>query len=396
MKWTLVPIFLVSTMATAIGQEQQDPRQWLEEVTAAKALDWVRERNAKSTSELAKSSEFAALDDRLLKILDSKDKIPLISKEGTWYYNFWRDAQNPRGLWRRTTLDEYRKPKPSWETVLDLDALGKEENENWVWHGADFLYPSYDRVLLSLSRGGADASVVREFDVTTKQFVPDGFKLPEAKSQSTWKDRNTLLVGTDFGKDSLTKSGYPRITKEWKRGTPLGEAKLVFEGKVDDVAADVNWDPTPGFEREIATRATTFYTNETFLGHDGQFVKIDKPDDAEASFHREWMFLTLRTDWTIRDKTWKAGSLLAIKAEAFAKGERNFDLLFEPTERVSLAGHSNTRNHLILNLLDNVCNRLFVLTPEQGTWSRKALSDTAPSAAQMPPPSIPSRATIIF
>ena len=378
MRWTLVPIFLVSTMATAVGQEQQDPRQWLEEVTAAKALDWVRERNAKSTSELAKSPEFAALDDRLLKILDSKDKIPLISKEGTWYYNFWRDAQNPRGLWRRTTLEEYRKPKPSWETVLDLDALGKEENENWVWHGADFLYPSYDRVLLSLSRGGADASVVREFDVTTKRFVPEGFKLPEAKSRSTWKNRNTLLVGTDFGKDSLTKSGYPRITKEWKRGTPLEDAKVIFEGKVDDVAADVNWDPTPGFEREIATRATTFYTNETFLGHDGQFVKIDKPDDAEASFHREWMFVTLRTDWTIGGKTWKAGSLLAIRAEAFAKGERNFDLLFEPTERTSLASFSNTRNHLILNLLDNVCNRLYVLTPEQGTWSRKALSDTAP------------------
>jgi prolyl oligopeptidase len=378
MKWTLVPIFLVSTMATAIGQEQQDSRQWLEEVTAAKALDWVRERNAKSTGELAKSPEFAALDDRLLRILDSKDKIPLISRAGAWYYNLWRDAQNPRGLWRRTTLEEYRKPNPSWETVLDVDALGKEESENWVWHSADFLYPSYDRVLLSLSRGGADATVLREFDVTTKRFVPDGFTLPEAKSRSTWKNRNTLLVGTDFGKDSLTKSGYPRITKEWKRGTPLGEAKVVFEGKVDDVAAEVDWDPTPGFEREIATRATTFYTNETFLGHDGQFVKIDKPADAEASFHREWLFITLRTDWVIKDKTWKAGSLLAIKAEAFAKGERNFDLLFEPTERVSLAAHSNTRNHLILNLLDNVCNRLYVLTPENGTWSRKALSDTAP------------------
>ena len=288
--------------------------------------------NAVSTGELAKSPEFTALNERLLHILDSKDKIPLIAKHGAWYYNFWKDDKNPRGLWRRTTLEEYRKPKPNWEIVLNLDALGNAEKENWVWHGADFLYPNYDRALLSLSRGGADADVVREFDVITKTFVQNGFKLPEAKSASTWKDRDTLLVGTDFGKDSLTKSGYPRIAKEWKRGTPLAEAKLIFEGKTDDVSAGVGWDPTPGFEREIAYRAITFFTNEMLVRRAGQFVRIDKPDDAEASFHREWMFLTLRTDWTVSGKTWKAGSLLAIKDEAFTKGDRNFDLLFAPSE----------------------------------------------------------------
>ncbi len=379
MKWPLVLIFLVSMMTTAMGQEQkEDPRQWLEDVSGAKALSWVRERNAISTGELAKSLEFAALNERLLHILDSKDKIPFITKQGAWYYNFWKDDKNPRGLWRRTTLEEYRKPKPNWEIVLDLDALGNEEKENWVWHGADFLYPGYDRALLSLSRGGADADVVREFEVITKTFVQDGFRLPEAKSASTWKNRDTLLVGTDFGKDSLTKSGYPRIAKEWKRGTPLAEAKLVFEGKVDDVSAGVGWDPTPGFEREIAYRSLTFFTNEMFVRRAGQFVRIDKPDDADASFHREWLFLTLRTDWTVGGKTRKAGSLLAIKDEAFTKGDRNFDLLFEPSERKSLASFSNTRNHLILNELDNVCNRLFVLTPEHGRWKRTALSDTAP------------------
>lgn len=378
MNRVLALIILVSTMTTVSGQEQPDPRAWLEDVAGAKALDWVRQRNATSTGELAKSPEFLALNDRLLKILDSKDKIPFIAKHGAWYYNFWQDEKNPRGLWRRTTLEEYRKPSPNWEIVLDLDALGKEEHENWVWHGSDFLFPTYDRALLSLSRGGADASVVREFDVTTKQFVKDGFVLPEAKSQSTWKNRDTLLVGTDFGKDSLTKSGYPRIAKEWKRGTPLANAKLVFEGRVDDVAAGVGWDPTPGFEREIASRAVTFFTNETLVRRGQEFVKIDKPDDADASFHREWLFLTLRTDWTVGGKTWKAGSLLAIKDAAFAKGERNFDLLFEPSERKSLASHSNTRNHLILNELDNVCNRLYVLTPEKGGWKRKSLSDSAP------------------
>ena len=98
-----------------------------------------------------------------------------IEKIGPYYYNFWRDAKNPRGLWRRTTLDEYKKAKPNWEIVLDLDALGKEEKTNWVWHGAQALKPDYKRALVSLSRGGADASVVREFDLTTKSFVNDGY-----------------------------------------------------------------------------------------------------------------------------------------------------------------------------------------------------------------------------
>jgi prolyl oligopeptidase len=370
--------FLVSTMTTLVGQEPADPRQWLEEVTGEKALAWVRERNATSTAELAKSSEFASLDDRLLKILDSKDKIPHIDKAGPWYYNFWKDEKNPRGIWRRTTLDEYRKAAPNWETVLDIDALAKAEKENWVWHGPNFLYPGYERALISLSRGGADAAVVREFDVITRTFLKDGFTLPEAKSETSWKDRDTLVVGTDFGKDSLTKSGYPRMCKEWKRGTPLTAAKLIFEGKVDDVFAGVSFDPTPGFEREIAYRAPTFFTNEMSVKRGDKFVRIDKPDDAEASFHREWMFLKLRTDWTVGGKTWKAGALLAIRDEAFTKGDRSFDLIFEPSERKSLGSYGNTRDHLILNELDNVCNRIFVLTPEKGTWKRTPLGNTEP------------------
>src|SRR5215210_963110 len=157
-----------------VAQEAKDPYQWLEDVTGEKALAWVKERNAKSTGELAQGPEFKALEGRLLKILDAKDRIPFIDKEGPWYYNFWRDEKNKRGLWRRTTLEEYRKDKPDWEIVLDLDALGKEEKENWVWGGANFLQPKYERCLVSLSRGGADARVVREFDVVKKEFVKDG------------------------------------------------------------------------------------------------------------------------------------------------------------------------------------------------------------------------------
>jgi len=255
-------------------------------VTGEKALNWVKGRNAVSTAELTRGPEFAALDKRLLQILDSKDRIPGISKHGAWYYNFWRDDKNKRGLWRRTTLEEYRKDKPNWETILDLDALSEKEKVNWVWHGASFLRPKQERCLISLSRGGADASVFREFDVTTKDFVKDGFVIPEAKSQVSWKDINTLFVATDFGPGTLTKSGYPRITKEWKRGAPLTDAKVVFEGQPEDVSADAFWDLTLGYEREFASRQPTFFTNELFVRRDGKFVKIDKPDDAVSSFHR--------------------------------------------------------------------------------------------------------------
>jgi len=370
-------LWLISAI-TVFAQDAKDPYQWLEDVTAEKCLEWARERNAKTTAELAQGPEFKALDERLLKILDARDRIPMISKDGPWYYNFWRDEKNKRGLWRRTTLDEYRKESPNWEIVLDLDKLAAEEKENWVWGGANFLQPKYERCMISMSRGGADAKVTREFEVATKSFVNDGFTLAEAKSVVSWKDKDTLYVGTDFGKGTLTTSGYPRITKEWKRGTKLEDAKLIYEGEPDDMRANAFWDLSPGYEREFASRRVTFYSGETFVRRDGKFVKIDKPDDAEVRVHRELLFVTPRTEWKVGDKTYPGGSLLAIDFEGFMKGDRKFDVLFEPTARKSLAGYSPTRTKVIVNELDNVSNHLYVLSREGGTWKREELPGAAP------------------
>jgi prolyl oligopeptidase len=173
---------LVIVMAgNARGAEPDDPYRWLEEVTGAEPLAWVRARNAESTGELAGSDAFHALQSRILGALDSDAKIPFVQKIGPLYYNFWKDAKHQRGIWRRTTLEEYRKPEPEWETVLDLDALNAAEHENWVWHGAEVLKPDYQRCLISLSRGGADADVVREFELPARAFVTGGYTLPEAK-----------------------------------------------------------------------------------------------------------------------------------------------------------------------------------------------------------------------
>ena len=375
MYWSLLVLaaILLALPVTVAAADEKDPYLWLEEVTGEKALAWVKERNAESTAELTKGPEFQTLNDRLLKILDSKEKIPYIGKRGEFFYNFWRDEKNKRGLWRRTTLEEYRKPEPKWEVMLDLDALAEREKENWVWHGSTWLEPTYDRCLIALSRGGADADVIREFDPRTKEFVKDGFSLPEAKSDVAWKDRDTLLVGTDFGEGSLTDSGYPRVVKEWKRGTKLADAALVFEGQKTDVAVAAMKDMTKGFEREFIHRAVTFWESELFFRTNGKLVKVEKPIDAIAGIHREWLLLRLRTPWSVAGKAYSAGALLAAKFDEFLKGERKFDVLFEPTDRKSLASHAPTRNHIILNELDNVKSRLVVLTYRDGKWQRAEL-----------------------
>jgi prolyl oligopeptidase len=350
-----------------------DPYLWLEDVGGERALDWVRARNQDSQEVLAATPLFAELQQQILGILDSTARIPYVTKRGEHLYNFWQDQQNPRGLWRRTTLAEYGKDAPQWDVVLDLDALGKQEGENWVWKGAAFLLPERTRCLLSLSRGGADAVVVREFDVATRQFVADGFVLPEAKSTISWRDRDAIYVATDFGPGTLTDSGYPRTARLWRRGTPLSAAEPIAEGQTGDVYLVASRDQIKGFERDYVYRAPTFFTNELFLLRGGKQVRIDKPDSAKASLHREWLFLELREDWQVGEATHTAGSLLACKLEAFLAGERRFDTLFAPGERTSLDGFSPTRDHVLLNVLDNVRNRIYVLTHGQGGWQRQAL-----------------------
>jgi prolyl oligopeptidase len=363
---------------TANAQDGGDPYLWLEDVTGDKAIAWVRERNVESTTELANSEEFKALNSRLMTILDSDERIPRIEKAGKHYYNFWRDAKNPRGLWRRTTLEEYRKARPSWEIVLDLDELAKEEKENWVWSGATFLQPSYDRCLVRLSRGGADATVVREFDVQKKSFVTDGFTLPEAKSVVAWRGPDSLFVGTDFGPESLTKSGYPRLVKEWRRGQPLAEAALVYEAQTGDMRAAGSRELAEGFERDFVSRRIDFRKSETFVRENGQLIKIDIPDDAIMNVHRDMLFIFLRSPWTVAEKSFPAGALLATGLQPFLEGKRELDLLFEPSERTSLEDFAPLRNVVILTVLDNVRSRLWVLTREDGAWKRDELPGTPP------------------
>ncbi len=362
--------------ATPTVDPADDPYGWLEEISGDRPMAWVAERNATTVAALGSSPEFDRTRTELLEVLDSDTRIPYVVRRGEYLYNFWRDEAHPRGLWRRTTLAGYRGDEPDWQVLLDLDALGEAEGESWVWGGAKVRRPDLTRALVMLSRGGSDAQVTREFDLTTGEFVPDGFTLPEAKSDVSWIDPDTLFVATDFGPGSMTTSGYPRLAKQWRRGTPLESATLVYEGAADDMFIDAYHDPTEGYERDFVSRRIDFWTEELYhRTPDGELVLVDIPPDAQADVHREWLLVETRSPWTVDGTTYPAGALLAARFDAYQAGDRTMTVLFEPTERVFLTAHSWTRNHLILNLLDDVSSRLEVLTPTgSGEWHREQLA----------------------
>ncbi|WP_344244599.1 prolyl oligopeptidase family serine peptidase [Isoptericola hypogeus] len=394
--------------STPLDPGAPDPFSWLEDVEGDVALEWVRERNDHAHATVGGTDGFAATEAAIREVLDSDQRIPDVSRIGDHLYNFWRDAEHERGLWRRTTLESYRSAEPAWEPVLDLDALAAAEGQSWVWHGASLLRPApeqlaagepWRRALVDLSPGGSDADVTREFDLVDKRFVPaaeGGFERDTARADGAvgakgglaWADEDTVYAFTDFGPGTTTPSGYPRTVRLWRRGTPLDAAVVVYEGTDDDMYISARRSRTPGFERDLVSRSIAFYRSETFLVEavgtpEQRLVKIDVPESAEVGFHREWLLVELRDDWVPEPggpapRTYPAGSLLAAPADAFLAGSRDLAVLFEPTPSTSLVGASWTRHHLVVNVLDDVRNRLEVLTPPEdagagGGWQRSAL-----------------------
>jgi len=362
-------LHLIPLLLTAMANAQtDDPYLWLEDVAGEKPMAWVRERNAESQPQLEARPEFKALHERLLAIYNSKERIPVVQARGKWLYNFWQDEKSPRGLWRRTTLDEYRKKDPAWETVIDVGKVGADENENWVWKGATCLYPDFARCLVSLSRGGADAVEIREFDTVKREFVKGGFVLPMSKGDVAWRDADTLYIARDFGPGTLTTSGYPRIVKEWKRGTPMAEAKTIFEGKESDVGVGPVVANEKGRRYERLQRNIDFWNSEEYLRRGNQWVRIEAPLDASLVTVRGELIIHLKTDWKPAGTTYRSGSLISTDLDKFLDGGRDFEPIFTPRERVALQTFDATRGHLVLDLLDHVKGRVIEVKRENGKW----------------------------
>ena len=347
-----------------------DPYLWLEGVEDEKALAWVEENNAESLGYLQNLDTYQPLYERNLAIYNSDDRIAYPSQRGDYVFNFWRDEDNKKGLWRRASLESYLSGEPDWQVMIDVDQLAEQEDENWVWKGASCLRPDYTRCLVNLSRGGADATVVREFDITEGGFVEDGFYLPEAKSSLFWIDEDTVFVGTDFGEGSLTDSGYARIAKIWNRGEPLSEARTVFEGEKSDVFAGAfrTWDGDTGYN--VLTRAPSFFTSRYWLlKDDGEQVRIDIPEDADLEgVVQNQLLVELKSAWDVGGQTYPQGALLSIGLDDFLAGERDFQVLVTPTDTSAIDGVTSTRDYLIVNHLDNVTNTLERFRLEDGQW----------------------------
>jgi prolyl oligopeptidase len=361
--------------AAVLADPGEDPYLWLEEIEGEEALAWVTERSAGDQATLEAVPEFAPMHEKLLEIYNSRDKLAYPGVRGEVVYNFWQDAEHVRGIWRRTSVADYLNDEPGWEVVLDLDALAEAEDENWVWKGASGLYPDYERFLITLSRGGGDASVVREYDAVKKEFVKDGFHVPEAKSRVGWKDENTLWLGTDFGEGSLTTSGYPRLVKMWKRGTGMDEAQLVFEGETTDMGVGAYTVNTPEGSYDLVYRTPEFFKGDYWLLRDGKLTALEIPRDASPSgIFKKQFLLSLRSDWTVGDVTYPADALLALDLDAFLGGDRNFKVLFSPEQRVALGGMTTSLNYLLVTTMDNVKSRLYRYSFDGKAWQKEEIA----------------------
>jgi prolyl oligopeptidase len=363
---------MVAIATSAVIAQDDDPYIWLEEVEGKEALEWVEERNKHSLGILEGDSRFKGLMDRALKDYNATDKIAYGSVENGEVHNFWQDATNVRGLWRKTTLESYASDNPVWETVLDYDALAKSEGENWVYKGRDCLHGT-TRCMIRLSRGGGDAVVVREFDTATKSFVDSGFESPEAKQNTAWLDADTLLIGTDFGDGTMNESGYARQVRVWKRGTSLSDAALIHDSAPEIVFNFPMASHRGDGQYAGVIQGPDFFTQVLYLMNDeGKLQKLDLPLGIDfQGFFGDQMIILMRKGWETGGKSVAAGSLVSVKVSDLLAGNpaNSLTAIFTPGERNSIDGVSIGRDRIFLSVLDEVTGQLISATHSDDGWA---------------------------
>ncbi len=349
-----------------------DKYLWLEEVDGVKARLFASEETEKTLKHFRNNPLFNQIKKELKIIQESQDRLPAVELRSEYLYNFWQDEGHVKGIWRRILLEEFQAKASKWEILLDLDKLSEEEEETWVWQGADFLKPCFEDCLLYLSRGGSDASVVREFNIKTKKFNLQGFNIPQAKTMVSWEDINTIFVGSDFGPGSLTKAGYARTIRVWKRGEPLSEAKTIFSGDFEDNVVYTFASEDNHQRRRFFTRAQSFYEGQTWeLQTDGQLKRLDLPLDVQFyGCHSGDYILSLRSNWKKNETEFVAGSVLSLNESG------QVSELFKPAkgqfQEISMTDISFGKKNIYLNLLDNIRGKIIAYHKiSDGTWSSR-------------------------
>ena len=356
----------------------EDPFLWLEDVNGPRAMAWVKAENAKTLAVLENDPHFAGFYADALQLAEAKDRIPVPSFVRNQIYNYWQDESHVRGIWRRTTLDDFSQAEPAWETVLDLDALSATEKANWVWEGADCRWPEERRCLLLLSDGGEDAVTVREFDLVTKQFVPGGFALPRGKQDTAWEDDDTLLVSREWVPGEMTASGYPYVVKRLKRGQPLSSAVEIYRGKPSDISVNpLVLHDGDGNRVTLILRGVTFFTGEYYVLTPGGLRQLAVPLKSDVSaLVAGRLLLTLREDWTVNGRTFAQGSLVAVNLSDAIADPANLKpvLVYAPGPRESLDQVAATKSRLVLTAYHDVKGRAFIYTPAAGgAWTSSPL-----------------------
>lgn len=350
-----------------------DPYGWMEEIEGARALEWARAENARSLPQLQNDARYPGIYADALEIVTAEDRIPGVYFAGDGSLrDYWQDQEHVRGIWRTTTLQSYRTGAPEFRTILDLDVLAEAESANWVWRGADCLKPDDRLCLVELSDGGKDAAVVREFDAATGQFVEGGFSLPEGKHSYAWLDRDTLLVATEWTPGEVTNSGYAYVVKTVKRGQPLSEAREVFRGEKQDVAASavVLREPDGRLAAVLLQRAVDFFNAEHHLLTDAGPVKLDLPTRSTVQGYVDGrLVVSLEGDWPA--KGLREGDLVDFDLAGLKAAPTRLDpaLVLRPTESQSVEQVATTGNRLLVALFDNVKGRVLSYRREGDGWT---------------------------
>ncbi len=365
----LTGLFLLNVSMISFAQE--DPYIWMEEVESEKSMKWVNDQNTVSSKKLSAVDGFDALKNQFLVSMNDKEKIvyPTVVKE--WVYNFWKDENNVRGIWRRSPKKLYMMKLPKWETVLDLDKLSKEDNAKWVYHGIQWLAPDYKRCLISLSDGGTDEDIVREFDVEKKEFVKGGFELPSSKGGASWINKDEIIISRNFGEGSMSSSGYPLMVKSLKRGQKIEDAKLLMEGEKDIMGIWGSSSYLNGKYVVSLSKAYSFYSHDSYVLQDGKFVKLDMPKDANlASRTNEELLYKLNSDWEINDKKYNLGDVVSVNFASLLKGTHEVKMVYHPNKKSSVEGVSVTKNGVLLNIIQNVKSVLYMAKLVDGEWTK--------------------------
>ena len=350
-------------------QAQEDTYLWLEVIDSKKSLEFVNTQNKITQDKLSSNAEYQAIYDKSLEIYNSTYRIAFPSIIGNHIYNFWQDKEHARGIWRRTTKESYLSNNTIWETLLDIDALALKDDIKWVYKGSNGLYPNYNRFIINLSNGGGDAVEIREFDITTKSFIKDGFYIPQAKGYASYLDENNLIVSTDFGEGTMTTSGYPNQVKLWKRGTLLKDAQLIHTGNINDVSSSgyVMRDNDKNYL--LIHQGTTFYTRIAYLCENNKLIKLDLPEDISIStILNDQIVLNLKSDWNVNGIIYKQGSIVSAKFSSLIKGIKEITLIFTPDEFTSVNEVSSTKNKILVTILTNVKSELNSYTFENDKW----------------------------